>query len=311
MGLKEVAEELKTQIAEAEKVEEKEEVEVEQPKEEPKAEEPKEEPKAEEKPAEPVEELKKTPAEYAKERRDKRAIADELAAANARIAELTKPKEEAPKVAVDAEPSKAEDPQAWNEWALRQTRAELQKTQEDLGRVVEITVDEQKRRAVEKNRQDAEREIANFQAQARQTIPDVDEAAQYYSHMIAASVKMLNPKITTDNLSKAVGDLMVNRAAELFRDGHENPVVAMYEEAKTLGYKKREASNDEGKEVIKPDLAKVAANRARNAGTAAAQGDTGRGELTPKVAATLTNAEFAKLKPEEKKRLFSQLQQAG
>jgi len=79
----------------------------------------------------------------------------------------------------------------------------------------------------------------------------------------------------------------------------------MYERAKQLGYKPQEKAQAAEKEVvIKPDLDRVAANRARNAGTAAANGNNDRAELTMRTAAEMTNAEFAKLTASEKKRLF-------
>ena len=309
MGLKEVMEETRKQLEEAEKVDAVEVEEVVEPKEEPKLEEPKVEEKSAEEPVkeEPkVEEpkLEKTASDYARERRENRAaakLAEELAAANARIAELTRPREV---VAADVEPDRTENPQEWTEWKIRKQDAIIR---ELSSKTEAVSREEQTRRI----RSQAEQEVIGYESQVRASNPDYDAAKSYYANMLAASIKIINPKVTNAQLVQAVNDKLMLRASELLNEGHENPIAAMYEEVKQLGFQPPKTQEKAVEKEIKPDLAKVAANRARNAGTAAAQGDGGRGELTPKVAATLTNKEFARLKPEQKQRLFQQLQQAS
>ena len=307
MGLKEVMEETRKQLEEAEKVEAQEvETEEKAVEEAPKVEEtapeektaepePKEEPKLEEAPV-------KTPADYARERRENRAaakLAEELAAANARIAELTRPREQV--IAADVEPDRNENPQEWAEWKIRKQDQQLR---ELSSKTEQITREEQTRRI----RTQAEQEVIGYENQVRAQYPDYDAAKSYYANMLAASIKIINPKVTNTQLVQAVNDKLMLRASELLNEGYENPIAAMYEEVKALGFQPPKAQETPVEKEIKPDLAKVAANRARNAGTAGAQGDSGRAELTPRVAVTMTNREFAKLKPEEKKRMFQQLQ---
>ena len=302
MGLKEVMEETRKQLEEAEKVESveiEEEIVKEKPVEDQKTEEViVEQPKVEE-PA-PVVEPEKTASDYARERRENRAaakLAEELAAANARIAELTQPRRQVE--AASVEPDRNENPQEWTEWKIKQQDAMIR---ELSGKTEQITREEQTKRI----RNQAEQEVMGYENQVRAQNPDYDAAKQYYANMLAASIKIINPKVTNQQLVQAVNDKLMLRASELLNEGHQNPIAAMYEEVKALGFQPPSKVQETAVE-IKPDLAKVVANRARNAGTAAAQGDGGRGELTPKVAATMTNREFAKLKPEEKARLFSQL----
>lgn len=308
MGLKETLEEQKEQLEEALKAEStsveevKEEKEIEKPEEKPVEDMLKEEAAKEEasKEESKVEETKKTPAEYAAERRaNKVSMAAELATANARIAALEAQNKEAPKK--EQEPNKEEDPQAWTEHQLR-------KTQETLGKVVEITAKTEQERHNERMRNQAFNEVAAFEATVRTANPDYDQAKSFYANTIAYSIKKLNPKITNERLVEAVNNKMLVRASEFLNEGYDNPIEAMYNESKEWGFTPKKA--DEGKEEkpeIKPDLAKVSANRARNAGTAGAQGDSGRSELTPAVAMGLTNAEFSKLKPAEKESIFKQL----
>lgn len=303
MGLKEVLEETKAQLEEAEKAEKTTETDVSQKPEvveEKPVEDEKPKEKADEKPSEekPVtEEKPKTNADYARERREAKAskLAEELAEARARIALLEKPKAETKEK--DPEPNKAENPQDWNEWKIRKHETELNEVK---GRQEVIDRERQNSNL----RVQAESELQIFEAEVRQQNPDYDDVKRYYANMLAASMKIVNPKLTNDKIVKMVGDRMMVRASELLNEGHDNPVSAMYEEAKRLGYQAPQRAEGTEEKVVKADLSKVAANRARNAGTAGGGGRSDRGELTPAVAAQMTNAEFAKLKPEEKRRLF-------
>jgi len=85
-----------------------------------------------------------------------------------------------------------------------------------------------------------------------------------------------------------------------------DPIEEMYHEAKELGYSAPpKAVEQEEKKEIKPDLDKIAANRARNAGTAAAKGTGTSGQLTGSTAATLTAKEWAALPKAEKDRILN------
>lgn len=248
----------------------------------------------------------KTAADHAKERREKKKrediLASELATANARIAELQKPREEA-KAASDPEPDKAEDPQAWNEWKIRHQDKELA----DL----KGWAQEERTAAQSKNlREAAINQLNGFEAEVARANPDYGQAKSYYATMLATSMKMLSPNMTNQQLSVAVENAMIQRAGHYMREGHENPVDAMYQEAKAWGFQPK-ASEEAADKEIKPDLSKIAANKARNSGMAGANGRGGSAEITPKAAATMTNAEFARLKPDEKKKIFDRLRAAG
>lgn len=308
MGLKEEAERLKGEIEKANEAEDKviedavkEEAAPEPAKEEPKPEEKKTE---EEKPKEePKPEAPKTATDYSEQRKIGKMRA-ELDAANARIAELArtveKPKQEV--LSPDPEPIRTDDPQAWMDWAIRQQAHRLKEIDAKQKEQDKWRADQDAERNIRDTRSQAERELSSFEASVRQAAPDYDAAKQYYINMLAGSVRVINPNITQDKLAEIVNNRILMRAGEFMNEGHDNPVQAMYEEAKRLGYRPQAASTEETSS--KPDLAKVAANRSRNAGTAGASGRGEGGELTPRAAATLTNAEFAKLKPAERMRLL-------
>lgn len=302
MGLKEVQKELKDQLDEAVKAEQPVEEDVSQETIEKVEEKPVEEPvkeettdKSDDKPIE--EKPVKTPREYAEERRAAKAA--KIEAENARLnAALADERAKAVRPVSD-EPSRVDDPQAWLEWELKQTKTTLAK-------VVETNEKQERERAVQNLRNAALDEVQGYEAEVRAAHPDYDQAKSYYANMLAASMKNLNPDISNAELVQRVNDRMLGRASELLNKGHDNPIAAMREEAMKWGFKPAEAQPVEEK-VLKPDLAKVAANRARNAGTAGANGKGGQGEMTPQFASTIPVKEWARLTPSQKKAIMDQL----
>lgn len=252
---------------------------------------------------------KKTASEAARERREKlkreEILARDLAEAKAENDRLrNEAKERAePKKDADPEPSKLEDPQAWNEWKIR-----------SLEKVVESTQTYQQEDARAKQhrelREAAISKLNGYEADVVRDNPDYPEAKQYYATMLATSMKMLNPALSGQRLNTAVENAMIQRAGNFLREGHENPVAAMLDEARTWGFKPTQARETEEK-VTKPDLQRVAANKNRNSGMAGAAGKGGSAELTPKAAASMTNAEFARLTPSEKQRVYERLRVVG
>lgn len=322
MGLKETIKETKEKLEEVvkeEKAEEKSALEaldkaVGEIKEEPKKEELKEEKKpdvkTEEKPKEEpkVEEKEKTPTDYSKERQARKdRLAADLAAAKARIAALEanlKPAEQ-PKQVTDQEPNKQTNPTEWADWRVRQTEKKLAPQLE--------WIEEQK---AAKSKDDlftrATAEMAVYEDQLRQSNPDYNEVKDWYGSMLATSIKIVNPDISQPDLVKAVDNRLLSMAAKNMTDGYENPVEPIYLAAKKLGWQPRQKEEPkQEKEEISPDMDKVAQLRKRNAGMAGSGGSGGEGEVTARVAVTMTNREFAKLKPEQKKRLFASLRSAS
>lgn len=260
-------------------------------------------------PKEDAETTEKTNANLASERREKKTredkLREELSAANARILELSKlPERTVTEDKPEPAPSRADDPVAYAEWEAKQAKALANETKSDMEKLSKrIDVKEQQQQQ-ERLYQAAQEELISYEGAVRQKYPDYEDAKKYYANMLAFSIKSLNPKISDANLVKAVNNQIMLRASQLVNDGYENPVQAIYNEMKNMGYQPKKP--DDGKEEKKPDLDRVAANRARNAGMTAAAGSSGRGELTKSAAADLTVAEWAKLPQAEKQRLLKQ-----
>lgn len=312
MGLKEVAEELKEQIAEAEKTESVVEDEVKNEPDKTSEDPPK--PEAEEKGEEksPEEEPRKTNADYAKERRGKlrenERLKEELAAANARAAEayakveeLSKPK--ADKEPQDPEPSKTEDPTAWLEWEARQARKEARKATEIAEKASEKLEQTERSRANEALHKAAVAELGQFDTQMAQKSPEYAEARQFYVNSVGYSIKRLNPNISNEALVRAVEHHLVQKAVGFMKEGWDNPAEALFEQVKAEGWKPQPKEQEEKK----PDLDRINKNRSRNAGMAGASGSGGSGEVTPQYAATeMTTAQWAKLPTSERMRIIQQ-----
>lgn len=262
---------------------------------------------AESKPdAKPEEKEEKTATGYAKERQARKdKLAADLATANARIAalEAQAPKVEVakPTIMTDPEPDKSVNQMAWMEWKLRQQ----EKRNEQLTEWVER---EKTTRSKEDLFTRAKGEMAVFEDQLRQVAPDYNDVKDWYGSMLATSIRIVNPDISQNDVIKLVDQRLLTMAAKNQADGYENPIEPIYLAAKKLGYQpKKEATDKEEKPDIKPDMDKVSGFRKRNAGMAGASGSGGESDVTPIVAAKMTNADFAKLKPDQKKRLFESL----
>lgn len=273
------------------------------------------EPKPEEKPAEEskpdsaVEEKEKSPAQIRVEKRNKEKLLtdqvaqrdSELASARARIAELERP---AVKVEDrDPEPDKSEDPTAHLAWENRQIKQELREVKQDTQAI-------KQKEASNAIKQSALAEVAAFENDVRAKAPDYDAAKNYYANFEAYIIKRDNPNMAPAALNDAVTLKMMRRLAHFQNEGYENPVEAMYEEAKTLGYRPQQAAVVEEK-PLKPDLAQVGKNKARNAGTAGTAGGGGRGEITLQhLALGMTVGEIAKLPKGEAERIIRNQQGA-
>lgn len=259
--------------------------------------------------AEPVEEKEKSPAQLRIEKKKREQllateVENERAGrqrAEARIAELERG---AVKVEDrDPEPNAAEDPTAHLAWENRQIRQELKEVKQDT------QVFKQKE-ATNNIRQSALAEVAAFENSIRGKVADYDAAKNYYANFEAYIIKRDNPNMNPAQLNEAVTFKMMKRLAHFQNEGYENPVEAMYEEAKTLGYKTHIA--EKAVEEKKPNLERVGKNRERNAGMTGAQGGGGDdANPTPNFVATqMTVAEAAKhfktMTPMQKKEWYNQ-----
>lgn len=299
MSLLETLEEDKKKLSELEKEETATEEVVEEKKPEEVTEEKKEEVKAEEKSAEEKQEKEDPRPLRVRKKLEAESLRKELDAARARIAELEKPADKT--VERDPEPDRQENPTEWLAWENRQIKQELKELKQDTQTI-------KKKDAAQQLRESALSELQGFEAQARAKIKDYDAVKGHYATMLATAVRALQPDIPENQLRQVVEQKMIERAAKFLNEGYENPVEAMYDEAKSWGYKAAEEKTEE--KEVKPDLKRVAENRKRNAGMAAAQGSGGSGDITLNyLAREMTVAEIAKLPKGQVDKILRQAQQ--
>jgi len=172
--------------------------------------------------------------------------------------------------------------------------------------VVETQIDPAINELIEEVRiNKAGREFNNLEAEFSQTTPDYEDVSNAYKAALYQSIRVQNPSMRHEQLLEETNKKLLYKASQYLNRGF-NPIEEMYYEAKTLGFKARPKEVEQKEEkVLKHDLSKIAANKARNAGTAAAKGAGDRAELTLAVAAELPAHEWAKLPASEKRRLLN------
>jgi len=148
----------------------------------------------------------------------------------------------------------------------------------------------------------AEREFAIFENKVKKENPEYDAVASEYASALYQSFKVQNPRKTEVELNQMTKNAILIKASQYAIAGYENPVEEMFHEAKELGFTGK--SRVEAKEEkLTPDLRKVAENRKRSSGMAAANGEK-EGMLTKQAASQLSAYEFAKLPKAEQERLM-------
>lgn len=217
------------------------------------------------------------------------------------------------------EEAKAEDLDASGYARLRRDKKALEDKAERLARELEELKSAPKAEAKEEEklppvmreivedhtRIRAQEELTTFAAEAMAKHPDYAEVVAPYVKSVEASIRLLNPGKSSVEVSKLTEKHMLEMAGSYLNQGYSNPAEEIFLRAKEMGFRaqKEEKKETEVKVEPKPDMAKLAANRARSAGTAAAGGES-KGQLTKQAAADLTVQEWQNLNPEEKRRLL-------
>lgn len=152
----------------------------------------------------------------------------------------------------------------------------------------------------------AERAFEQYENDFKKREPGYSDVAAEYSGALARAVKLQNPRMPDSQVIEETKKLILKKAAVFLNDGFD-PIEELYHEAKGLGFtgesmRKKEVIKEE--KEIKPDLKKVASNRARSAGMAATGGHTER-QMTVASAAELSPLEWSKLSKNEKARLLA------
>lgn len=233
-------------------------------------------------------------------------------------------KEEAKKEEVKAEKKEdAKEPTDDAGWArLRREKAAAEKraqeAEEKLQKKAEPNEEKEnpldnelldliKRNRVEK----AEKEFISLEGTFAAATPDYHDVSNGYKEALYHSLRIQNPRKGHGELLDMTKNALLHKAGEYASKGLD-PILEMYEEARSLGFKKVEKQVKEEvetkEEKKRPDLDNVARNKARNAGMAAAQGaKQGGGQITAEAASTMTTQEWSKIPQAERMRIIKSI----
>lgn len=165
---------------------------------------------------------------------------------------------------------------------------------------------------IQQNRvQKAEREFIVLESDFASKTPDYHDVSNGYKEALYQSLRIQNPRKSHPELLELTKNTLLMKAGDYAARGFD-PIEEMYQEARSLGFKKVEKQAaeavEEKEEPKKASLDAIARNKARNAGMAAAQGNKGGGgQLTAESLAGMSTAEFMKIPKAERDRALKAL----
>jgi hypothetical protein len=154
----------------------------------------------------------------------------------------------------------------------------------------------------------AEREFMDLESKFAASTPDYHDVSKEYAIALAQSIKIQNPRMSNQDVGEETKKALLMKASQWVNKGFD-PIEELYNEAKELGFKgesfkkKPEAAKEEPEKEIKPDMARLAANRKKSTGMTGSSGES-KGQITKQAAADFTVAEWARLPKDEKRRLM-------
>lgn len=243
------------------------------------------------------EEVKLDDAGYARLRRENAALKRRLA--EQPVAQAS-PQPAQTEPATSEEPDIKTDPAGWLLWNKEQQDKELK----ELRDWKESLTQEQEHGEIVSA---AEKSLQAYEADFRLKAKDYDDVASFMVNKMAEGIRVLHPYYTPEQMAEELKTSVLVLAGNFEAQGLD-PAEEMYLMAKEqYGYAPKEEPKKEAKEEEKPkpDPKKLANNRSRNAGTAAAPGSGGSPDVTLQTAADMPIHEFAKLSKEEKQKLLS------
>lgn len=211
---------------------------------------------------------------------------------------VAQPAPQAPAATIDEEPDVNTNPVEWVQWNIQKTEAQVKELRE--------WKEEQARSAQQTQvLQGAVQELSRYENEFKAANPDYDDVSSFVVNELKRSFKIMHPGASDDQITQAVQRHVLLEASRYAQQGL-NPVEEMYLRAKNeLGYQPKALSADNVTE-LRPDLDKIAKNKARSAGMNGAAGAAQRAAPSTKAAAAdMTAAEWARLSEEDRRRILS------
>lgn len=182
--------------------------------------------------------------------------------------------------------------------------SEIGITKQEIAELKAWREEQEAKRRDEEDRNSAFRELQGYEQEAANAFPDYAEAANYAKSMIAASIKLLNPSISNQELAEQTLNKYAMHAA-IALNNKKHPGQAIYESAAAWGYKKAEPEKPKITIETKTPLATLAANKKKSTGMSGS-GGSGKSEIGNDELMKMSNAERMKLTPTDWARLESE-----
>ncbi len=179
--------------------------------------------------------------------------------------------------------------------------SEIGATKQELAELKAWKKEQEDKKRDEEDRNGAFRELQGYEQEAANAFPDFNEAANYAKSMIAASIKLLNPMITSQELAEQTLNKYAQQAA-IALNNKKHPGQAIYEAAAHWGYKKAEPEKPKIVIENKTTLATLAVNKKKSSGMSGS-GGSGKSEIGNEDLMKMSNAERMRLRPEDWARL--------
>lgn len=222
--------------------------------------------------------------DWARIRRENKAMKERLAAASA------KPVEERKAVVTDPEPNRAEDPDAWRDWKIAQQDREL-------ARLTPAVTEWQKA----KDYQEAGAEIDMHVSRFVKEVPDAKDVLQNAAQNVLRSIKVLNPKMSDVQVQAEYGKIIIKEAVYAHQHGLDigqhlyDTAVEQFGRPEPV---KPAAEKTNGVVKPKPNLGKIDASRRKSATSLVGGGQGSESTaLTKAAVAAMSLSEFANVDP--------------
>lgn len=173
-------------------------------------------------------------------------------------------------------------------------KGELEQVKETLNSVLGVVGQDLLVKKEEQEIESAFEILGQFEKRITQEKPDYEQARNHLAKIYAEEYKLKNPDLKGKHLIQAVAKEII-AVADYAAANNQDPAAFIYERASLYGYKPEAKEVKQEPAKKQPDLTKIAANKEKSAGMAAAASSGAANILTFEMLEKMSNEERAKL----------------
>lgn len=254
---------------------------------------------AEEKPADPAVAAKPKDEEPKPDGQAYARMRYELKQQERKLAELEAAKNNTVVSPAPVVPNKEEDPAAYLEYKIQ----EVERKASDLDK---WRAQREAEEAEKHQKEEFKQALSQLIDEHKKTSPEYDSAISHLGNELLTSIKKLNPKLGDAQIAQKAEEWIFDQSVVAAQQGINPGAYFEYLAKNHYGYVKPQEQPKPAEAVkLKPDLTKVAANRQKSPGMAAAAGGGSPKEVSIEDAVNMPMDKFASMTAEEIKRLDS------